>query len=155
MCERSPVKEPQHWMRCALALAAEAARVGEVPVGAVVVSAGRLLGQGRNETLGRGDPTAHAEILALRDAAQRAGNHRLAGAEMFVTIEPCTMCAGALVHARIERLVFGAPEPRAGAVVSTAAVLDNPALNHRVHWEGGVLAECAAEMLREFFKERR
>ena len=141
----------------ALELAKCAASQGEVPVGAVVVDPAdnALLGQGRNRVIEDCDPSAHAEIVALRDAGTRRGNYRLPGATLYVTVEPCTMCAGALVHARIERLVFGAPEPKAGAVESRARVLDNPAHNHRVAVSGGVMAaECGA-LMRAFFEARR
>ncbi len=141
----------------ALELAKCAASQGEVPVGAVVVDPAdnALLGRGRNRVIEDNDPTAHAEIVALRDAGARRGNYRLPGATLYVTVEPCTMCAGALVHARIERLVFGAREPRAGAVESRARVLDNPAHNHRVAISGGVMAaECGA-LMRAFFEARR
>ena len=141
----------------ALELAKCAASQGEVPVGAVVVDPvdNALLGRGRNRVIEDNDPTAHAEIVALRDAGARRGNYRLPGATLYVTVEPCTMCAGALVHARIERLVFGAPEPKAGAVESRARVLDNPAHNHRVAVSGGVMAaECGA-LMRAFFEARR
>ena len=144
-------------MGYALELAKCAASQGEVPVGAVVVDPAdnALLGRGRNRVIEDNDPTAHAEIVALRDAGAARGNYRLPGATLYVTVEPCTMCAGALVHARIERLVFGAPEPKAGAVVSRARVLDNPAHNHRVAVSGGVMAaECGA-LMRAFFAERR
>lgn len=147
--------DDQRWMQRALALAAAAAESGEVPVGAVVVRAGELLGEGRNETVKRADPTAHAEVMALRDAAARVGNHRLPGSTLYVTLEPCTMCAGAMVHARVARLVFGAREPKAGAVVSTAEVLDNKALNHRVEVAEGLCAEAAAAQLKTFFAARR
>ena len=141
----------------ALELAKCAASQGEVPVGAVVVDPAdnALLGRGRNRVIEDNDPTAHAEIVALRDAGTRRGNYRLPGATLYVTVEPCTMCAGALVHARIERLVFGAPEPKAGAVESRARVLDNPAHNHRVAISGGLMAaECGA-LMRAFFEARR
>ena len=141
----------------ALELAKCAASQGEVPVGAVVVDPAdnALLGRGRNRVIEDNDPTAHAEIVALRDAGTRRGNYRLPGATLYVTVEPCTMCAGALVHARIERLVIGAPEPKAGAVESRARVLDNPAHNHRVAVSGGVMAaECGA-LMRAFFEARR
>lgn len=134
---------------------AQAAAVDEIPVGAVVVRDGQVLGEASNASVAATDPTAHAEILALREAARRVGNYRLPGATLYVTIEPCTMCAGALVHARIATLVYGATEPRAGAVVSAGAVLDNPRLNHRVTVVGGVLAEPAGELLRAFFATRR
>jgi tRNA(adenine34) deaminase len=145
----------EQWMRRALALADAAAALGEVPVGAVLVRDGEVIGEGCNRPVSLCDPTAHAEIRAIRDAAQRIGNYRLSGSALYVTIEPCTMCAGALVHARVATLVYGAPEPRAGAVVSTARVLDNPTLNHRVVARGGVLAaECASRM-RRFFAAKR
>lgn len=144
------------WMRRALELAEIAAAAGEVPVGAVVVGAdGAMLGEGFNQPIGAVDPTAHAEIVALRAAARRLGNYRLNGASLYVTMEPCTMCAGALVHARIVSLVYGAPEPKSGAVESTAQVLSNPRLNHRVEVVGGVLAEESAALLRRFFAGRR
>ncbi|MEM1230080.1 MAG: tRNA adenosine(34) deaminase TadA [Pseudomonadota bacterium] len=139
----------------ALALAEQAAAAGEVPVGAVLVLDGRVIGAGRNQTVGTQDPTAHAEIVALRAAARAQGNYRLPGSTLYVTIEPCTMCAGALVHARVARLVYGAPEPKAGAVTSTARVLENPALNHRPKVLGGVRAEAAAAQLKAFFAARR
>ena len=149
------VADSADWMRRALALARASGERGEVPVGAVVVLDGRVVGEGSNGPVGGHDPTAHAEVLALRDAARRLGNYRLPGADLYVTVEPCTMCAGALVHARIRQLVYGATEPKAGAVTSTARVLDNPALNHRVAVTGGVLAaECAA-LMQEFFARRR
>ena len=144
-------------MAQALELAEEAASCGEVPVGAVVVDLANnvLLGQGRNRVIEDRDPSAHAEVVALRAAGAARGNYRLPGATLYVTVEPCTMCAGALVHARIERLVFGALEPRTGAVESCARVLGNPAHNHRVAVDGGVMAaECAA-LMRAFFQERR
>jgi tRNA(adenine34) deaminase len=142
-------------MRRALACAAHAAARGEVPVGAVVVQGGAIIGEGFNQPISARDPTAHAEIVALRAAARALGNYRLSGATLYVTIEPCTMCAGALVHARIAHLVYGAREPRAGAIVSTAAVLDNAALNHRVDVVEGVLAGEAAALLKDFFAARR
>ncbi|MXW36632.1 MAG: nucleoside deaminase, partial [Chloroflexi bacterium] len=121
-------------MREALAEAFRAMAGGEVPVGAVVVAGdtGRIVGRGRNQPIGAADPTAHAEVVALRDAARRTGNYRLTGATLYVTVEPCLMCAGALVHARIGTLVYGAPEPKAGAVRSVMRALEHPALNHRV-----------------------
>lgn len=142
-------------MRRALMLARRAGEGGEVPVGAVVVLDGRIVGQGFNRPIRALDPTAHAEVVALRSAAAQVGNYRLTGATLYVTIEPCTMCAGALVHARIERLVFGAREPKAGAVVSTARLLEQPSLNHRVQVEEGLLADEASALLREFFAARR
>ena len=142
-------------MRAALAQARGAAANGEVPVGAVVVRDGAVLGRGANRPIGATDPTAHAGMEALRAAAQAVGNYRLAGADMYVTVEPCLMCAGALVHARIRRLVYGAPEPKFGAVASTAQVLAGPCPQHRVQVRGGILdAECA-RLLVDFFAARR
>ena len=142
-------------MARALWLAQQAAAAGEVPVGAVVVRDGVVLGEGANGPIGGHDPTAHAEIVALRAAALTAGNYRLPDATLYVTIEPCTMCAGALVHARIGTLVFGTREPRAGAIVSTANVLDNAGLNHRIGVVEGVLAAQCADLLQRFFRARR
>lgn len=147
--------EHEAFMRRALWWAQQAAAAGEVPVGAVVVRAGVVLGEGANQPIGSHDPTAHAEIVALRAAAQHAANYRLTDATLYVTIEPCTMCAGALVHARIATLVFGAREPRAGAIISTASVIDNVALNHRIGVVEGVLAEECGALLRAFFRAKR
>lgn len=144
-----------HWMQMALTLAEQAASVGEVPVGAVVVRDGEVIGEGFNRTISSHDPTAHAEIVALRDAASRLKNYRLPGAELYVTIEPCTMCAGALVHARISHLIFGAKEARAGAIVSSARVLENPGLNHLVQITGGVCESEAGQLMADFFKAKR
>ena len=143
------------WMRHALSEAQRAASLGEVPVGAVVVMAGEIVGRGCNRPISSIDPTAHAEIGALRDAAKVQGNYRLPGSTLYVTVEPCTMCAGALVHARVQCVVFGAPEPRSGALISIAKVLDNDALNHQVVVEGGVLEDECAALLRRFFASRR
>lgn len=148
-------KADEDFMRRALELAAEGGRQGEVPVGAVLVVDGEIVGEGFNRPLGRCDPSAHAEIEALRAAAARLGNYRLPGSTLYVSLEPCTMCAGALVHARVARLVYAATEPRSGAVVSSAQVLDNPALNHRVSVTAGVLDDAAATLLRDFFRARR
>ncbi|MFB3853903.1 MAG: tRNA adenosine(34) deaminase TadA [Vicinamibacterales bacterium] len=146
---------PDYWMRLALAEAGRGLAAGEVPVGAVVVFDGRVVGAAFNQPISAADPTAHAEILALRQAAATLGNYRLTGAEIYVTVEPCLMCAGALVHARIARLFFGAPEPRAGAIVSAVRGLEVPGLNHRVEAKGGILeAECRA-VIQAFFRERR
>ena len=149
--------ETQHeiWMHRALALADRAANEGEVPVGAVVVRDGELLGEGWNQVIGSDDPTAHAEVVALRDAAAAVGNYRLPGALLYVTLEPCTMCAGALVHARIKQVVFAAREPKAGVVVSCCSMLDEPWFNHKVDWMEGVLGEQSSERLQRFFAERR
>ena len=148
-------QEDERWMAEALALAERAAALGEVPVGAVVVRAGEVIGQGWNQPISGMDPTAHAEIMALRDAARRVGNYRLLDADLYVTIEPCTMCAGAIVHARIRRVVFGASEPKAGALESRQQLFDEPWLNHRVLWQGGVLAEACSRKISAFFRERR
>ena len=144
------------YMRRALLCAAEAGDRGEVPVGAVLVGAdGSVLAEAGNQQIGASDPTAHAEVVALRAAAQALGNYRMPDATLYVTLEPCTMCCGALVHARVARLVFATREPKAGAVVSTASTLDNPGLNHRVIWEEGVLQEPASRLLKDFFAARR
>ena len=143
------------WMEEALRSAQRALEAGEVPVGAVVVYEGRIVGRGWNRNIGDFDPTAHAEIVALREAGATLGNHRLSDCELFVTIEPCAMCAGAMVHARIKRLVYGADDPKAGAVQSVVKVLNHPQLNHNVEVRGGVLAGRSAELLQTFFKNRR
>jgi tRNA(adenine34) deaminase len=143
------------FMREALAEARRAAAAGEVPVGAVVVLGGEVVGRGFNQPISGNDPTAHAEIVALRDAARRVGNYRLTGATMVVTVEPCLMCVGALVHARVARLVFGAPEPKAGAIVSAMRALEHPRLNHRFEVVEGVLAGECRQVVRAFFRERR
>ena len=142
-------------MERALALAGVAAAVGEVPVGAIVVRNGVALGMGHNRPIALRRPGAHAEILALEDAARRARNYRLPGATLYVTLEPCAMCAGAIVAARIERVVFGAADPRAGACGSVMDVFSHEELNHHPACSGGVLAEASASMLRAFFRARR
>ena len=142
-------------MREALRLAREAADAGEVPVGAVVVIAGETVGRGWNSPVARNDPTAHAEILALREAAARVGNYRLEGATLYATLEPCAMCAGALVAARVARLVFGARDLRFGGVRSKFQIADSDLLNHRVEVVENVLAVECVELLREFFEKRR
>ncbi|WP_051361915.1 tRNA adenosine(34) deaminase TadA [Solimonas soli] len=143
------------FMRHALLLARRAQLAGEVPVGALVVREGRIVGEGWNRPIAGHDPSAHAEMLALRAAAQKLGNYRLTGSTLYVTLEPCVMCAGAIVHARVQRLVFGAWDPKAGAVSSVYDVIATPKLNHRVDWHGGVLEASCAELLRGFFRERR
>ena len=143
------------FMAAALEQAREARRRDEVPVGAVVVLEGRIVGMGFNQLIASADPTAHAEIVALRDAARATGNYRLTGATLYVTVEPCLMCVGAMVHARVETLVYGAPEPKAGAVASTQRAHEHPALNHRIAVVGGVLEDECRAILQEFFKERR
>jgi tRNA(adenine34) deaminase len=142
-------------MEEALRCAQRALEMGEVPVGAVVISDGQVVGRGWNRNIMENDPTGHAEIIALREAGANLGNHRLVDCELFATIEPCAMCAGALVHARIRRLVYGADDPRAGAVHSVLQVLNHPQLNHRMDVRGGVLAGRSAEILQEFFRKRR
>jgi tRNA(Arg) A34 adenosine deaminase TadA len=143
------------YMVLALAEARAAAAAGEVPVGAIVVHEGRVLGRGGNRPIGSHDPTAHAEIVALREAAQAAGNYRLPGAVLYVTTEPCIMCAGAIIHARIARVVYGCDDPKGGAARSCFSVFDHDALNHRVQVEAGVLAEECAALLQEFFASKR
>lgn len=143
------------WMARALKLASRAESEGEVPVGALLVRDGELVAEGWNRPIGSHDATAHAEIEVLRAAGRKLGNYRLPGTTLYVTLEPCMMCAGAIVHARVERLVYGAADPRTGAVESVFNVLDESSLNHRVRYEGGVLAEESAELLRRFFRARR
>ena len=143
------------FMRIALELAGQARRRGEVPGGAVVMLDGAVIGEGFNQPIGAHDPTAHAEIVAIRAAAARIGNYRLTGAELFVTIEPCQMCVGAMVHARIARVVYATPEPRAGAIESAMRAHEHPALNHRMTALGGVLEAESRELIQDFFRERR
>jgi tRNA(adenine34) deaminase len=147
------------FMEAALGLAREAAQAGEVPVGAVVVLGsgedGEVIGRGFNRPISTHDPTAHAEVVAMRDAAARAGNYRLTGARLYVTVEPCLMCVGAMVHARIGTLVFGAPEPKGGAIESTARAHEHGALNHRLTIVSGVGAAESKALMQEFFAQRR
>ena len=143
------------WMEEALRCAQRALDAGEVPVGAVVVLDGRILGRGWNRNLTDSDPSAHAEIVALREAGLAVGNHRLEGSQLFVTMEPCAMCAGALIHARIQRLVYGADDPKAGAVRSALTVLNHPKLNHQMEVTAGVLAGRCAEIVQAFFRAKR
>jgi len=142
-------------MNRALDLAHEADAAGEVPVGSVIVADGEVIGEGSNRPIGTCDPTAHAEIIAMRDAAARCGNYRLHRATLYVTLEPCAMCSGAMLHARIERLVFGAYDPNTGAAGSVINVLDEAQFNHRIDVTGGILSEPCAALLRTFFRERR
>ena len=142
-------------MREALCEAERAVLEGEVPVGAVVVYMGRIVGRGHNRVIAASDPTAHAEILALKDAGTVLGNYRLLDTDLYCTIEPCAMCAGAMVHARIRSLFYGAGDPKGGAVVSTQRLFENPALNHRIGASGGFLEQESADLLRTFFKVRR
>ena len=143
------------WMEEALRCAQRALEMGEVPVGAVVVCDGKIVGRGWNRNIADADPTAHAEMVALREAGRTVGNHRLGECELFVTIEPCAMCSGALVHARIKRLVYGSDDPKAGAVHSVMQVVNHPQLNHTMAVQGGVLAGRSAEVLQTFFRNRR
>lgn len=143
------------FMRAALALAEQARGAGEVPVGAVVVRDGAVIGSGFNSPISRQDPSAHAEILALRAAAAAAGNYRLSGCTLYVTLEPCVMCAGTILHARITRLVYGAPDPKTGAVGSVLDLFADDRLNHHTEVEDGILAEECGRMLQSFFQERR
>ena len=143
------------FMRAALEEARKGFDAGEVPVGAVVVADGRIIGRGYNQPIGGHDPTAHAEVVAIRAAAREIGNYRLVGSTLYVTIEPCLMCVGAMVHARVETLVFGAPEPKAGAVVSTCRAHELPSLNHRIEVLGGVLEDDCRAIIQEFFRGRR
>jgi len=142
-------------MTLALEEAQRAADRGEVPVGAVLARGDRILAHSGNAQIELSDPSAHAEIRVLREAGIREGNYRLPDTTLYVSLEPCTMCCGALVHARVSAVVFAAREPKAGAVISTATIFDNPALNHRVQWQGGLLESQSADLLRRFFEERR
>lgn len=147
--------DDQLFMGMALELAAEAAAAGEVPVGAVVVRDGEVLGRGWNRPISTCDATAHAEIVALRDASRACGNYRLPDATLYVTIEPCTMCVGAMIHARIGRVVFGAPEAKAGALVSQLRLAESEHWNHRLQVDRDICAEEAGELMRRFFQQRR
>ena len=142
-------------MHAAMHEARSAAAEGEVPVGAVVVLDGEIIGTGNNRVIRDSDPTAHAEIVAMRDSARRLGNYRLVGCTLYVTLEPCAMCAGAILHARIARLVYAASDPKAGACGSVLSVMNHPQLNHRVEIKPGLLAEEASALLRDFFRNRR
>lgn len=148
---------PDHtaWMRQALALAAHAAEQGEVPVGALVIVNGQIVGQGWNQPIASSDPTSHAEIVAIREACRTVRNYRLTGATLVVTVEPCLMCVGAMIHARIGTVVFGTPEPRAGALGSAVAAHETPGLNHRLTVVGGVLADDCRAVMQAFFRARR
>lgn len=154
MSVRTPPTD-EHWMRLALAQARAAAVAGEVAVGAVVVRHGALVGQGHNMTLHHNDPSAHAEMVALRQAAEQLGNYRLPDCELFVTLEPCVMCAGAMLHARLKRVVFGAADPKTGAAGSVLNVFSNPLLNHQTQVQCGVLQQACADELQQFFSTQR
>jgi tRNA(adenine34) deaminase len=147
--------EDIHWMNYALQLAAKGEAIGEVPVGAVIVQNEKIIGEGFNQPISSHDSTAHAEIIALRQASVQVQNYRLVGSTIYVTLEPCTMCVGALVHARIARLVFGTAETKAGAVVSKSQLLDNDYFNHRVDYAGGLMAQQCQHQLSHFFAARR
>ena len=147
--------DDEHFMGLALDLAREAGAVGEVPVGALIVLEGEVVGRGCNQPIGRHDPTAHAEVMALRDAAARLGNYRLPGCTLYVTLEPCAMCAGAIMHARIERVVFGASDPKTGVAGSVIDLFAEPRLNHHAAVVGGVLAQECGSLLSSFFAARR
>lgn len=146
---------PNEWMQIALDLAHQAASIGEVPVGAIVVKDGVVIGRGANAPIGLHDPTAHAEVIAMRQAAQHLGNYRLVDCTLYVTLEPCAMCAGAMQHARISRLVFGANDPKTGACGSVINVMTEPKLNHHCEVVAGVMAEDCGAVLTAFFKQRR
>jgi tRNA(adenine34) deaminase len=150
-----PKDKDEQWMDAALAEAIAAQEAGEVPVGAVIVRDGRIIARGQNRNLRNHDPSAHAEIVAMREAGQVLGNHRLEECDLFVVIEPCAMCAGAMVHARLKRLVYGAKDPKTGAVESAISVLNHPKLNHQMEVTAGVLEERCSEILRSFFRTRR
>ena len=145
----------ERWMREALILAEQAAEADEVPVGAIVVHNGEIIGRGFNQPIRSCDATAHAEIVAIRSASQLRSNYRLPGTTLYVTIEPCTMCLGAMIHARVDRLVFGATEPRAGAVVSQGSLLEAGHFNHQLSFIDGVLAEECSSLMQSFFRNRR
>ncbi|MCK8515571.1 tRNA adenosine(34) deaminase TadA [Methylonatrum kenyense] len=155
MTENDRRDQDVRWMQQALELARQAAAEDEVPVGAVLVRGGELLASGYNHPIAASDPSAHAEMACLRDAARRTGNYRLTGTTLYVTLEPCVMCVGALVHARVQRLVYAAPEPRTGAVESRFQLLADGLHNHLVEVESGLLADESARLLREFFRARR
>ncbi|WP_116472631.1 tRNA adenosine(34) deaminase TadA [Zobellella maritima] len=148
-------EQDEYWMRRAMVLAARAEEEGEVPVGALLVLDGQCIGEGWNRSIGSHDATAHAEIMALRAAGQALANYRLLDATLYVTLEPCTMCAGAMVHSRIKRLVYGAADAKTGAIDSVLQLLDTPGINHRVAWTPGVLAEPCSAQLSAFFRRRR
>ncbi|HEX7047596.1 MAG TPA: tRNA adenosine(34) deaminase TadA [Gammaproteobacteria bacterium] len=148
-------EQDEKFMQRALELARKGEQAGEVPVGCVIVKDGEIIGEGFNHPISAHDPTAHAEIGAMREAAARLNNYRLVDTTLYVTLEPCTMCAGAMVHARVKRLVFGASEPRTGAVGSVYDIVRDERLNHRLEVESGVLADESSRMLREFFRSRR
>ena len=152
---KGTIASDELWMEEALRCAQRALEMGEVPVGAIVVCDGRIVGRGWNRNITDSDPAAHAEVIALREAGANIGNHRLGDCELFATIEPCAMCAGAMVHARIKRLVYGSDDPKGGAVRSVMQVLNHPLLNHQMEVRSGVLAGRSAQILQTFFRDRR
>jgi tRNA(adenine34) deaminase len=151
----NPDRMDEFWMRHALQRAERAREQGEVPVGAVIIANNELIGEGWNRPISLNDPTAHAEICALREAAGHLSNYRITGATLYVTLEPCVMCSGALIHARVARVVYGATDPKAGAAGSVFEVLGTDRLNHRIEVSGGILAEECSRLLGDFFRERR
>jgi tRNA(adenine34) deaminase len=153
--ERMSTLDDCRWMERALALARRAEAIGEVPVGAVLVRDGEVIGEGFNTLIRDNDPSAHAEMTAIRDGARRLGNYRLPGTTLYVTLEPCSMCAGAIIQARVATVVYGADDPRTGAARSMFRILDNPGLNHRCTVVSGVLKEACGDLLRSFFRARR
>ena len=148
-------KSDQFWMSTAIELAKQAGERGEIPVGAVLILDDKIIGRGRNQSIEFNDPTAHAEIQALREAGSKIGNYRLSGSKMYVTIEPCTMCFGALVHARIEKLVFGAKEPKSGALTSASEISRRNSFNHRFNVLDGILEDECSQLMTNFFQARR
>ena len=147
--------QDQHWMAEALVLASCAGLEGEVPIGAVIVWEGEIVGRGWNRNIGLNDPSAHAEIMAMRDAGERLSNHRLTDCSLYVTLEPCPMCAGAMIHARLARVVYGADDPKTGAAGGAFDLLGDPSHNHRIEVTGGCLAEDSSTLLKDFFRQRR
>lgn len=149
------VRQDEGWMAEALLLAGKAVEQDEVPIGAVIVRDGEIVGRGWNQNIGLNDPSAHAEIIAMRDAGKSLGNHRLPGCSLYVTLEPCPMCVGAMIHARLERVIYGAHDPKTGAAGGVFDLLSHPAHNHVVQVSGGCLAEECSALLRDFFRKRR
>ncbi len=152
---RATQKSDEHWMQLALSLARKAEQSGEVPVGAVVVFEDSVIGEGWNQVISLSDPSAHAEVMAIRAASQYLNNYRLPECELFVTIEPCTMCFGTMVHSRIKRVVYGAREPRAGMLDSNTLLSSSEFYNHQIHWQGGVLEGACGSLISEFFRNKR
>ena len=152
---KAPDEQDRLWMAEALVLARKAGREGEVPIGAIIVKDGEIIGSGWNRNIALNDPSAHAEIMAMRDAGKRLGNHRLPGCSLYVTLEPCPMCAGAMIHARLARVIYGADDPKSGAAGGVFDLLNHPAHNHAAVISGGCLAAESSVLLRDFFRERR